>query len=71
MQEDPFKLVAIGKDYQGRGTMTADFLIHEGRMCFVTSDVHGVARLIEYNPASKPASSRFWSKIDPPGRPGI
>lgn len=51
-QEDPFKLQALGKDYRGHGSSTADFLVHDGRLAFVVSDRDGILRLIEYNPYS-------------------
>lgn len=51
-QEDPYKLQPLGKDYRGKGTSTADFLIHDGRLCFLATDREGILRIIEYNPLS-------------------
>ena len=57
---DPYKLVLLGRDLRGAGSVTADFLVHEGRLAFVVTDDTGVVRLLEYNPASR-CNVSVWS----------
>lgn len=49
-QEDPFKLVVLGKDIRRVVVMTADFFFTDNEMSIVTSDEEGIVRVYEYNP---------------------
>lgn len=50
-QEDPYKLVPLGRDYRQQHVVTTDFLIDGEDAAFVVSDRMGNLRLLEYNPA--------------------
>ena len=50
-QEDPFKLVPLGRDYRQQHIVSADFLIDGDDAAFVVSDREGNLRVLEYNPA--------------------
>jgi cleavage and polyadenylation specificity factor subunit 1 len=50
-QEDPFKLVPLGRDYRQQHIVSADFLIDGDEAAFVASDREGNLRVLEYNPA--------------------
>lgn len=50
IQEDPFKLVVLGKDIRRVAVMTADFFFTDSEMSIVTSDDEGIVRVYEYNP---------------------
>lgn len=53
-QEDPFKLVILGKDPSTICTTNANFFFGEGGdLSFVTSDDRGILRIYEYNPMGK------------------
>lgn len=52
-QEDPFKLVVLGKDIRRVAVMTADFFFTDSEMSIVTSDDEGIMRVYEYNPRGK------------------
>ena len=52
-QEDPYKLVLLGRDYRPARVASANFLINDGKVSFVVGDVSGVLRLFEYEPTSK------------------
>lgn len=52
MQEDPFKLVLLGRDLRNHGSVSADFMVYENKVAFVVTDRAGVVRLLEYNPLS-------------------
>ncbi|KAG8954872.1 mRNA cleavage and polyadenylation factor subunit [Tulasnella sp. 424] len=50
-QEDPFKLVILGKDPATIGATNANFFFGEGGdLSFVTSDDRGILRIYDYNP---------------------
>ncbi|GAA5941609.1 cleavage/polyadenylation factor CFT1 [Sporobolomyces koalae] len=51
-QEDPYKLVFLGRDYRPSRISSANFLVNEGRVSFVTGDDRGVIRLFEYDPSN-------------------
>ncbi|KAI5476013.1 cleavage and polyadenylation specificity factor subunit 1 [Pseudohyphozyma bogoriensis] len=51
-QEDPYKLVHLGRDYRPSQTASANFLVNEGKVAFVVADIYGVLRLFEYDPAN-------------------
>lgn len=60
-QEDPYKLVLLGRDYRPARTSTANFLINDGKVSFIAGDVDGVLRLFEYDPTS--TSRRRWMRL--------
>ena len=49
-QEEPYKLVSLGREVRGNPVVTADFLVSENKSAFVSTDRHGVVRLYEYDP---------------------
>ncbi|GLB39375.1 putative CPSF A subunit region [Lyophyllum shimeji] len=49
-QEDPYKLVILGKDVNRVSVTTADFFFADSQLSIVTGDEEGVLRLYEYNP---------------------
>ncbi|GAA5823369.1 hypothetical protein JCM11251_007584 [Rhodosporidiobolus azoricus] len=51
-QEDPYKLVLLGRDYRPTCVASANFLINDGKVAFVAGDDRGVLRLFEYDPAN-------------------
>lgn len=51
-QEDPYKLVLLGRDYRPGRTSSATFLVNDGRVAFVACDLDGVLRVFEYDPAN-------------------
>ncbi|GAA5885680.1 hypothetical protein JCM16303_003111 [Sporobolomyces ruberrimus] len=51
-QEDPYKLVFLGRDYRPSRISNANFLVNEGRVSFVTGDDKGVLRMFEYDPSN-------------------
>ncbi|GAA5993443.1 hypothetical protein JCM5350_000095 [Sporobolomyces pararoseus] len=51
-QEDPYKLVFLGRDYRPSRIASANFLVNEGRVAFVTGDDKGVLRMFEYDPTN-------------------
>ena len=51
-QETPYKILPLGKDARARPTNTADFIVYEGKVGFITSDKAGVFRILEYSPTS-------------------
>ncbi|KAK4697553.1 cleavage and polyadenylation specificity factor subunit 1, partial [Phenoliferia sp. Uapishka_3] len=52
-QEDPYKLVLLGRDYRASRASSANFLVNDGRVAFVVGDIEGVLRLFEYDPTSE------------------
>ena len=50
-QEDPYKFTIISRDLQPLALLTADFLVHEGQLTFVTNDRPGEMRMIDFDPA--------------------
>jgi cleavage and polyadenylation specificity factor subunit 1 len=57
-QDEPYKFTVIGKDLQDVSLSTADFLVHDGQMTFISNDKEGVLRLVDFDPAgmSSPSS---------------
>lgn len=53
VQEDPYKLVFLGRDYRLGCTASANFLVNDGRVAFVVGDIYGVLRVFEYDPTSE------------------
>ncbi|GAA5916679.1 hypothetical protein JCM5296_000765 [Sporobolomyces johnsonii] len=51
-QEDPYKLVFLGRDYRPSRVSNANFLVNDGKVAFVTGDDKGVLRLFEYDPTN-------------------
>ena len=51
-QEDPYKLILLGRDYRAGRTSSATFLVNDGRVAFVACDLDGVLRVFEYDPTN-------------------
>ncbi|GAA5901725.1 hypothetical protein JCM8208_003569 [Rhodotorula glutinis] len=51
-QEDPYKLVLLGRDYRPSRVGNANFIVNEGKVAFVSSDDGGNLRLFEYDPTN-------------------
>jgi cleavage and polyadenylation specificity factor subunit 1 len=51
-QETPYKVLPLGKDPRSRPTNTADFIVYEGKLAFMTTDKAGIVRIFEYNPTN-------------------
>ena len=49
-QEDPYKVVSLGKTVRGHSAVTADFLVLENKSAFVSTDTDGIIRIYEYDP---------------------
>lgn len=58
-QENPYKFTVIGKDLQSVSVVTADFLVHDGQVAFITNDREGVMRIVSYDPAGALFSCSF------------
>lgn len=52
-QEDPYKLVLLGRDFRPSRVGGANFIVNEGKLAFVSNDDRGVLRLFEYDPTSE------------------
>lgn len=50
LQEDPYKMVVLGKDVRVLTAMTADFLFADSKLGIVTGDEEGVLRVYEFDP---------------------
>lgn len=64
MQDEPYKFSIIGKDLQPVSLTTADFLIHDGQMTFISTDKEGVLRLVDFDPAGEPISPVLPTPVD-------
>lgn len=53
LQEDPFKLIHLGKDFRSARITSGNFLINDARVAFVAGDESGVLRVFEYDPSSE------------------
>ncbi|KPV73773.1 uncharacterized protein RHOBADRAFT_66756 [Rhodotorula graminis WP1] len=51
-QEDPYKLVLLGRDYRPSRVGSANFIVNEGKVAFVSNDDGGNLRLFEYDPTN-------------------
>ncbi|GJN92589.1 hypothetical protein Rhopal_005620-T1 [Rhodotorula paludigena] len=51
-QEDPYKLVLLGRDYRPSRVDGANFIVNEGKVAFISNDDGGVLRLFEYDPTN-------------------
>jgi cleavage and polyadenylation specificity factor subunit 1 len=49
-QEDPYKLVILGKDTQARCLTCADFFFADECLSIVACDEEGVIRMFDYDP---------------------
>lgn len=49
-QEDPYKLVVLGKDPYTRSLTSADFFFADGALSIVTCDEEGIIRMFDYDP---------------------
>ncbi|KDN41440.1 hypothetical protein K437DRAFT_258287 [Tilletiaria anomala UBC 951] len=49
-QEEPYRLVQLGRDINNAPVLTANFLLHEEGIAFVTTDIQGRVRLLDYAP---------------------
>ncbi|KAG6820213.1 hypothetical protein H0H93_003867 [Arthromyces matolae] len=49
-QEDPYKLVVLGKDVNQICVNKADFFFADGQLSILTGDEDGIMRIYEYNP---------------------
>lgn len=58
-QEDPYKLVPLGRELRGSSVATVDFLVADGKMLIVSMDMHGVMRTYEYDPLRKSLCPQF------------
>lgn len=50
-QEDPYRLVQLGRDVYDCSIIGANFLMQDDGVSFVTTDAHGAFRLLEYAPS--------------------
>ncbi|OXG80075.1 protein CFT1 [Cryptococcus neoformans var. grubii Br795] len=50
LQEDPYKFTTISKDLQHVSVVTADFLVHDGQVTFISSDRNGDMRMLDFDP---------------------
>lgn len=49
-QESPYKLVQLSRDARQIETCVSNFLAYEDQITFVSNDIKGDMRLIDYNP---------------------
>ncbi|KAG6899927.1 hypothetical protein C0993_005229 [Termitomyces sp. T159_Od127] len=49
-QEDPYKLVPLGKDINSVCVTKADFFFADGQLSILTSDEEGIIRMYDYDP---------------------
>ncbi|KAG6901009.1 hypothetical protein C0995_002528, partial [Termitomyces sp. Mi166 len=49
-QEDPYKLVPLGKDINRVCVTKADFFFADGQLSILTGDEEGIIRIYDYNP---------------------
>lgn len=52
VQADPIKLVLLGRDYEQACVQQGGLLIDHSKLALVTCDVHGVLRLLDYQPSN-------------------
>ena len=50
-QQEPYRLVPLGRDLNNAHVTTTNFLLHEDDVTFVTTDIDGVYRLLSYSPS--------------------
>ncbi|EIW66021.1 hypothetical protein TREMEDRAFT_70300 [Tremella mesenterica DSM 1558] len=51
-QEDPYKFTVISKDLMPISVTSADFLVHDGHVTFLTYDRSGDIRMVDFDPAN-------------------
>lgn len=51
LQETPYKFTTISRDLQDRSLVSADFLVMEGQVAFVSNDRSGDMRMLVYDPS--------------------
>ncbi|EFP85411.2 uncharacterized protein PGTG_11767 [Puccinia graminis f. sp. tritici CRL 75-36-700-3] len=51
-QEEPYKLIELGHTYVDLKCSTIDFLVIDGKLAIVATDLNGVIRIFEYNPTN-------------------
>lgn len=49
-QEEPYRLILLGKDYNEMEITSVNFLLHENEVGFLSTGADGVLRLLEYGP---------------------
>ena len=49
-QEEPYRLILLGKDYNEMEITSVNFLLHENEVRFLSTGADGVLRLLEYGP---------------------
>ncbi|ORY80337.1 CPSF A subunit region-domain-containing protein [Protomyces lactucae-debilis] len=49
-QEEPYRLVLFGRDYEGLDVVDADFMVHGKALYFVASDPNGNLVVMQYDP---------------------
>jgi cleavage and polyadenylation specificity factor subunit 1 len=52
-QEDPYRFTTIAKDLSPISLLDADFMVHEGKMTFISNDRFGEMRMVDYDPMGK------------------
>nr|ODO03748.1 protein CFT1 [Cryptococcus depauperatus CBS 7855] len=50
LQEEPYKFTTVSKDLQHVSVVTADFLVHDGQVTFISSDRNGDIRMLDFDP---------------------
>ncbi|WVQ81298.1 protein CFT1 [Cryptococcus sp. DSM 104549] len=50
LQEHPYKFTTVSKDLQQVSVVTADFLVHDGQLTFLSSDRNGDMRMLDFDP---------------------
>ncbi|KAH8927140.1 hypothetical protein BT69DRAFT_1278235 [Atractiella rhizophila] len=56
-QEEPYKIVLLGKDFRTSRACTVDFLVFENRVAFVSTDAKGALRVFSFDPANPESHS--------------
>jgi len=51
-QEEPYKIIELGHTYVDLKCSSVDFLVLDGRLGIVVTDLDGTIRIFEYNPTS-------------------
>lgn len=59
LQEDPYKFTTISKDLQHVSVVTADFLVHDGQVTFISSDRNGDMRMLDFDPTGEYERTSF------------
>ena len=52
-QDEPSKLVMLGKDYDSCTVLSSNFLIDDGAMGFLVADRHENLQILSYNPGRR------------------